>query len=213
MTRVKPDVALLKTQQYIERDKVNFIVGMLTSNVLQATFQPVTESRTFLIGVNAGTSMFAGEKRNPFFFSTSWENNQVPEAIGKYAQDMGYRRIVTLVPNYQGGRDATAGFKHHFKGEVLDEIYVKQKPARLRGGTDAHPRAEAGCGPRLHARRHGRLPGAPVRAVRTRRFHSVSVGVDARRDHPAGRSQRRPSAFTAARIGRRISTTRSMPPS
>ena len=69
--------------------------------------------------------MFAGEKCNPFFFSTSWENNQVPEAIGKYAQDSGYRRIVTLVPNYQGGRDATAGFKHHFKGEVLDEIYVK----------------------------------------------------------------------------------------
>lgn len=123
---VKPDVALLKTQQFIERDKVNFIVGMLTSNVLQATFQPVTDSGTFLIGVNAGTSMFAGEKCNPYFFSTSWENNQVPEAIGKYAEDNGYRRIVTLVPNYQGGRDATAGFKHHFKGEILDEIYVKQ---------------------------------------------------------------------------------------
>ena len=123
---VKPDVALLRTQQFIERDKVDVIVGMLTSNVLQAAFQPVTESRTLLIGVNAGTSMFAGEKCNPFFFSTSWENNQVPEAIGKHAQDSGYRRIVTLVPNYQGGRDATAGFKHHFKGEVLDEIYVKQ---------------------------------------------------------------------------------------
>ena len=123
---VKPDVALLRTQQFIERDKVDFVVGMLTSNVLQAAFQPVTESRTLLIGVNAGTSMFAGEKCNPFFFSTSWVNNQVPEAIGKYAQNSGYRRIVTLVPNYQGGRDATAGFKHHFKGEVLDEIYVKQ---------------------------------------------------------------------------------------
>ncbi len=123
---VKPDVALMRTRQFIERDKVHFIVGMLTSNVLQATFQPVTESETFLIGVNAGTSMFAGEKCNPFFFSTSWENNQVPETIGKYAQNSFYRRIVTLVPNYQGGRDATAGFKHHFKGEVLDEIYVKQ---------------------------------------------------------------------------------------
>jgi branched-chain amino acid transport system substrate-binding protein len=68
--------------------------------------------------------MFAGEKCSPFFFSTSWENNQVPEAMGKYAQDMGYQRVVTLVPNYQGGRDATAGFKHRFKGKVLDEIYV-----------------------------------------------------------------------------------------
>jgi branched-chain amino acid transport system substrate-binding protein len=122
---LKPEQAFIRTQQFIERDKVDFAVGMITSNILQATFQPVTESGTFLIGVNAGTSMFAGEKCNPFFFSTSWENNQVPEAMGKYVQDSGYRRIVTLVPNFQGGRDATAGFKHHFKGEVLDEIYVK----------------------------------------------------------------------------------------
>jgi branched-chain amino acid transport system substrate-binding protein len=122
---LKPDLAIAKTEQFLLRDKVNFVVGMLTSNVLQATFRPVTESETFLIGVNAGTSTFAGERCNPFFFSTSWENNQVPEAMGKYAQDNGYKRIAILVPNFQGGRDAAAGFKHHFKGEVLDEIYVR----------------------------------------------------------------------------------------
>jgi branched-chain amino acid transport system substrate-binding protein len=122
---LKPERAILRTEQFLERDKVDFVVGMITSNVLQATFPQVTDNGTFLIGVNAGTSVFAGERCNPFFFSTSWENNQVPEAMGKYAQDSGYRRIVTLAPNFQGGRDATAGFKHHFKGEVLDEIYVR----------------------------------------------------------------------------------------
>jgi branched-chain amino acid transport system substrate-binding protein len=122
---LKPDQALMRTRQFLERDEVDFVVGMINSNVLQATFPQITENGTFLIGVNAGTSIFAGEKCSPFFFSTSWENNQVPEAIGKYAQESGYRRIVTLAPNYQGGRDATAGFKHHFKGEVLDELYVR----------------------------------------------------------------------------------------
>jgi branched-chain amino acid transport system substrate-binding protein len=121
---LKPDLALTRTRQFLERDKADFVVGMIASNVLQAVFQPVTRSGTFLIGVNAGTSIFAGEGCSPFFFSTSWENNQVPEAMGKYAQEKGYQRIVTLVPNFQGGRDATAGFKHHFKGKVLDEIYV-----------------------------------------------------------------------------------------
>jgi len=121
---LKPELALTKTRQFLERDKVDFVVGMIASNILQAVFPPVTKSGTFLIGVNAGTSMFAGEQCSPFFFSTSWENNQVPEAMGKYAQEKGYQRIVTLVPNFQGGRDATAGFKHHFKGKVLDEIYV-----------------------------------------------------------------------------------------
>ena len=121
---LKPELALTRTHQFLERDKVDFVVGVIASNILQAVFQPVTKSETFLIGVNAGTSIFAGEECSPFFFSTSWENNQVPEAMGKYAQGKGYQRIVTLVPNFQGGRDATAGFRHHFKGKVLDEIYV-----------------------------------------------------------------------------------------
>jgi branched-chain amino acid transport system substrate-binding protein len=76
---LKPDLALTRTRQFLERDKVDFVVGMIASNVLQAAFQPVTKSGTFLIGVNAGTSIFAGEKCSPFFFSTSWENNQVPQ--------------------------------------------------------------------------------------------------------------------------------------
>jgi branched-chain amino acid transport system substrate-binding protein len=121
---LKPERALIRTQQFLERDKVDFVVGMITSPVLLATVRAVTESGTFLIGVNAGSSILAGERCSPFFFSTSWETNQVPEAMGKHAQDSGYRRIVTLVPNFQGGRDATAGFKYHFKGEVLDEIYA-----------------------------------------------------------------------------------------
>jgi branched-chain amino acid transport system substrate-binding protein len=121
---LQPDVALSRVQRFLERDQVDFVVGMIFSNVLQAVFSPVTESETFLIGLNAGTSIYAGEQCNPYFFSTSWENNQVPEIMGKYAQDQGYQRIVTLVPNYQAGRDATAGFKHYFEGEVLDEMYT-----------------------------------------------------------------------------------------
>jgi branched-chain amino acid transport system substrate-binding protein len=32
--------------------------------------------------------------------------------------------MVALAPNYQAGKDAIAGFKHTFKGEILDEIYT-----------------------------------------------------------------------------------------
>lgn len=121
---LKPELAVTYVQQFLQRDAVDFVVGGIASNILQAIHHPVTGSETFLIGVNAGTSMFAGQACNPFFFSTSWENNQIPEAMGKYAQENGHKRVVTLVPNYQGGRDAVAGFKHLFKGEILDELYV-----------------------------------------------------------------------------------------
>jgi branched-chain amino acid transport system substrate-binding protein len=121
---LKPELAVGHAQKFIEGDQVHFVVGMIASNILQAVFQPIAESETFMIGVNAGTSIYAGAKCNPFFFSTSSENNQVPETMGKHAQDAGYRRVVMMVPNYQGGRDAAEGFRRHYRGEVLEEIYV-----------------------------------------------------------------------------------------
>lgn len=121
---LKPELAVGHAQKFIEGDQVDFVVGMIASNILQAVFQPIAESETFMIGVNAGTSIYAGSQCNPFFFSTSSENNQVPEAMGKHVQDAGYRRIVMMVPNYQAGRDAIEGFRRHYRGEVLEEIYV-----------------------------------------------------------------------------------------
>lgn len=121
---LKPELAVGHAQKFIESDKVHFVVGMIASNILQAVFHEVAESETFMIGVNAGTSIYAGSKCNPFFFSTSSENNQVPETMGKHAQDAGYKRVVMMVPNYQAGRDAVEGFRRHYRGEVLEEMFV-----------------------------------------------------------------------------------------
>lgn len=121
---LKPELAVSHAHKFIESDQVHFVVGMISSNILQAVFQPIAESETFMIGINAGTSIYAGRKCNPFFFSTSSENNQVPETMGKHAQDAGYKRMVMLVPNYQAGHDAVEGFRLHYRGEVLEEIYV-----------------------------------------------------------------------------------------
>src|SRR5947209_12129299 len=44
--------------------------------------------------------------------------------MGKYAQDTGIKKAFLMAPNYQAGRDELGGFKHNFKGEVLDEVYV-----------------------------------------------------------------------------------------
>ncbi len=40
---LKPDVAVTKVKGLIERDQVNFVVGPVFSNVLQAIHKPVTE--------------------------------------------------------------------------------------------------------------------------------------------------------------------------
>jgi branched-chain amino acid transport system substrate-binding protein len=121
---LKPDTAVTKVQGLLDRDKVDFVVGPIFSNVLQAIHKPVTESKTFLISPNAGTSNFAGKQCGPYFFATSYQNDQPHEVLGKYAQDKGFKRLFVMAPNYQAGKDAIAGVKRYFKGEIVDEVYT-----------------------------------------------------------------------------------------
>jgi len=121
---LKPDVAVTKVKALLDRDKVDFVVGPIFSNMLQAIMKPVTDEKAILISPNAGTSNFAGKECNSNFFVTSYQNDQNHEVLGKYAQDTGVKTVIVMAPNYQAGKDSIAGFKRYFKGEILDEVYV-----------------------------------------------------------------------------------------
>jgi branched-chain amino acid transport system substrate-binding protein len=121
---LKPDVAVNKAKGLIERDKAEFVVGPIFSNILIAMMKPVTDGGAIMISPNAGTSNFAGKDCNPNFFVTSYQNDQNHEVLGKYAQDSGIKKAFIMAPNYQAGKDSLAGFKRYFKGNVVDEVYV-----------------------------------------------------------------------------------------
>ena len=67
----------------------------------------------------------AGEKCHKNFVSMSWQNDQTAEGMGKYMQDAGIKSVYMLAPNYQAGKDMLSGFKRHFKGEIIGEVYTK----------------------------------------------------------------------------------------
>ena len=121
---LKPDVALTRVKSLLERDEVDIVVGTIFSNMLAAIYKPVIKADKILISPNAGPSTFAGKKCHPNFFVTSYQNNQNFEALGKYAQDNGIKRVFMLAPNYQAGRDSMNGFKKHFQGEIADEVFT-----------------------------------------------------------------------------------------
>lgn len=121
---LKPEVALNKANSLIEREEVDFVVGTIFSNMLAAIYKPVIKSDTFLISPNAGPSTFAGKNCNPNFFVTSYQNNQNFEALGKFAEEAGIKKAFFLAPNYQAGRDQAVGFREHFTGEIVDEVYT-----------------------------------------------------------------------------------------
>ncbi|WP_306752199.1 ABC transporter substrate-binding protein [Paracoccus actinidiae] len=120
----KPDVAVTRAREMVERDEVDFVVGPIFSNVLYAILQPVTQGGAILVSTNAGTSTLAGGECNPDMFVTSYQNDQIHEVSGKYAQDQGYGNVVLITPNYQAGKDAMTGFKHSYSGNVASEMFV-----------------------------------------------------------------------------------------
>ena len=124
-SQLKPDVANQVVDKLIEKDKVSIITGVTFSNIMMAVHKKVTDKGVFLIGSNAGPSPVAGAQCSPYFFSTSWQNDNQAEVVGKYASDKGYKNVIAMAPNYQAGKDFVAGFKRSFKGgNVSDEIYT-----------------------------------------------------------------------------------------
>ena len=122
---LKPDIAVNKVRKLLESDQVDIVVGVVFSNVMMAIAKPVTDAEKILISPNAGPSPLAGKGCSPYFFSVSYQNDQNHEVMGKYAQDKGWAKVALIAPNYQAGKDALAGFKRHYKGEVVEEIYTQ----------------------------------------------------------------------------------------
>jgi branched-chain amino acid transport system substrate-binding protein len=121
--QLKPEIGVERARRFVDR-QTPFVIGTTFSNVLMAVVQPVTRAEAFLISPNAGPSPLAGAQCNPNFFSVAFLNDQIYEPIGEYLQRKGTKRVVAFAPNYQAGKDAIAGFKSTFKGEILDEIYT-----------------------------------------------------------------------------------------
>ncbi|KQY98197.1 ABC transporter substrate-binding protein [Pseudolabrys sp. Root1462] len=117
----KPDVGKQKTEKLIESDKVDFITGYIWSNVMLAALKPAVDSKTFIISANAGPSQIAGELCSPYFFSTSWQNDQTPQAMGLYMNQKNVKSVFLIGPNYAAGKDMLAGVASTFKGKVVGQ--------------------------------------------------------------------------------------------
>jgi branched-chain amino acid transport system substrate-binding protein len=142
----KPEVGKQKTDKLIESDKVDFIVGYIWSNVLLASFKSAVDSKTFLISSNAGPHQIAGEQCSPYIFSTSWQNDQTPAAIGLYMNQKGVKTAFLIGPNYAAGKDMLAGVASSFKGKIVGQEFTKWPDqldfsAELAKAKDAKPDA------------------------------------------------------------------------
>jgi branched-chain amino acid transport system substrate-binding protein len=121
----KPDVAKQFFEKFIKRDKVDFMTGVVFSNIMLAALPEAIEDKVFYVSPNAAPSSIAGKDCNPYFFAVSWPNDAYHESAGQYASTKGYKSAYILAPNYVAGKDSLAGFKRFYNGKVIGEVYTK----------------------------------------------------------------------------------------
>ena len=117
----KPGVGKQKVDKMVKADRVHFVTGHIWSHVLLASYKSVVGKGPFLISANAGPSPLAGKLCNKDFFSTSWQNDQTPMAMGEVMNQRGIKTAYILGPNYAAGKNMLSGFKRTYKGRLLGE--------------------------------------------------------------------------------------------
>src|SRR5256714_2108712 len=123
--QLKPDVGVQVGEEMLKKNQVDFVSGIIWSNVMLAVVPVVNGAGKIMVGTNAGASPLAGKDCNKLYFSTSWNNDQTPEAMGKFLTDSGVNDLYVMAPNYQAGKDMVAGLKRYYKGKIVDEVYTK----------------------------------------------------------------------------------------
>jgi len=121
----KPGKGKQIADRFIQREKVKIMTGIVFSNVAMAVVPKVVRDQVVYVSPNAGPSALAGKGCHENYFNVAWQNDNLHEAVGQYATDIGLKNVYILAPNYPAGKDALAGFKRYFKGKVVGEVYTK----------------------------------------------------------------------------------------
>lgn len=121
----KPDVAVQLADRMVQSDKVDVLTGIVWSNLALAVVPSVTAQGKFYLSPNAGPSALAGQGCHENYFNVAWQNDNLHEGAGGYANSAGYTNSFILAPNYPAGHDALAGFKRIYGGEIAGELLTQ----------------------------------------------------------------------------------------
>lgn len=121
----RPETGKQKADKLVKSDDVDFVAGFIWSHVLLASRKSVLDAGKFLISSNAGPSQLAGKLCHENFFSTSWQNDQTPMAMGEVLNRKGVNRLYVMAPNYAAGKNMVAGVERTFGGEVVGKDMTK----------------------------------------------------------------------------------------
>jgi branched-chain amino acid transport system substrate-binding protein len=120
-----PAKAPQNANRLVVGEKVDVLVGTVSSAVQAAMIRVAREEGTYLLIPNAGLNAGSRELCAPNIFRTSFSNWQPAYPMGKVMYDRGHRNVVTYAWKYAAGDESVGGFIEGFTqagGKIVKEL-------------------------------------------------------------------------------------------
>ena len=115
-TAGQPAQTKTKTQELVERDKVQVIIGPLAAFEALAIDDYIKQAKVPIISPSAAAEDLTQRKPNPWFVRAVATSAQPQHALGEYAaKTLGYKRVVTIGDDFAFGHEGIAGFQRVFE--------------------------------------------------------------------------------------------------
>ena len=127
-TAGQPALAKTKTQELVEREKVQVIIGPLATFEALAIDDYMLTSKTPLITPTSAAQMdLAQQGKSDYVIHVYGTAAQPMHVLGQYAaKNLGLKRIATVADDFTYGHEGTAGFHHMFEdngGKIVQKLW------------------------------------------------------------------------------------------
>lgn len=121
-----PQVALRKYNKLVTSDKVNLLVGPISSAVVYALRDQVEKDKIILIDANAAGNDLSWDQKSDYVYRLSFSNWQNGSSAASYIANNIGKNAIAIAPDYPAGKEVISAFKSAFEasgGTVVKEIY------------------------------------------------------------------------------------------
>jgi branched-chain amino acid transport system substrate-binding protein len=132
-TEADPAVSLAKAKKMVFRDRVDALVGVVSSAVLGALRDFVHRSDVPLVVANAGNIHATGRDCSPRIIRVSFSNRQITGPMGGWMAGQGIRKVWLMAPDYAAGHQMMDAFREAFEaggGRIVGHSYPPLKGTR-----------------------------------------------------------------------------------
>jgi len=124
-SKLKPDIAIKEITKLVKEEKVDLVVGMVSSAVAKKVTPLMNSLECPLIVTHAMANDITGSLCNKWVFRLTWSVAQCYKSAALLAKDSGRKKWMSVGPDYGFGQESWKFFSTYLKELVPDVTYEK----------------------------------------------------------------------------------------